>query len=221
MNIPSKQLEFEALQRKVAELERELVEAQVDDSWRARMGFYPAYAATTGFLLGGIAATVALVVNIVGATLVGRHPLELIRVYLTFPLGEQALALATGPRGTVAIDDRLILLFGICLYLGTGMLIGTLFQLILSAYAKGQSIARRLACASLIAVVVWLVNFYGVLIWLQPLVCGGNWIVDPHFHPIWVAAGTHLVFGWTMALLSPLGEFQAVSKTISKTMEHS
>lgn len=217
MSIPSKQQEFEMLQRRVAELEQELADAQVDDSWRTRAGYYPAYAATTGFLLGGIAAAVALLVNIAGAALVGRHPLELIRVYLTFPLGEQALQLATVPRGPGTIDDRIILLLGICLYLGTGMLIGTVFQLILSTYTRGQSLRKRLACASATALVIWLVNFYGILSWLQPLLCGGNWIVNPRFHPIWVAAGTHLVFGWTMGLLYPLGEFQP----IPKTMEHS
>lgn len=217
MNTPSKQLEFDALQRRVAELERELAEGQVDDSWRTRAAYYPAYAATTGFLLGGIAAAVALLVNMAGAYLVGRHPLELIRVYLTFPLGEHALVLTTTPRGPAAIDDRMILLLGICLYLGTGMLIGTVFQLILSTYTRGKSLAIRLVCASLTALAIWLINFYGVLIWLQPLMCGGNWIVNPQYHPIWVAAGTHLVFGWTMGLLSPLGEFQP----ISKTMEHS
>lgn len=216
-SISSKQQEFDALQRRVAELERELAEAHVDDSWRKSTTFYPAYAATTGFLLGGVAAVVALLVNIFGAMLVGRHPLDLIRVYLTFPLGEHALVLTSSPAGSVAIDDRMILVLGICLYVGTGMLIGSVFQVILSAFTRGQSLGRRLACASLTAMMIWLVNFYGILIWLQPLVCGGNWIVNPQFHPIWVAAGTHLVFGCMMGLLSPLGEFQPVLKS----MEHS
>jgi len=214
---PSKQQEFEELKQRVAELERELADTPVDDSWRTRAGFYPAYSATTGFLLGGVAAVVALVVNTAGAALVGRHPLELIRVYLTFPLGESALVLTDAAKGVAGIDDRMILLLGICLYLGMGMLVGSVFQVILSAYTRNQSLSRRLGCASLIAISVWLINFYGVLSWLQPLLCGGNWIVNPRFHPIWVAAGTHLVFGWTMGLLSPLGEFQP----ISKTQEHS
>ena len=32
---------------------------------------------------------------------------------------------------------------------------------------------------------------------------GGNWIVDTV--PVWVGALTHLVYGWTMALVYPLG----------------
>ena len=34
---------------------------------------------------------------------------------------------------------------------------------------------------------------------------GGRWIVD--LIPWWVAALTHLVFGWTMLLVQPLGVF--------------
>ena len=209
----SKQKEFEDLQQRVAELERELAEAQVDDSWRARIGTYPAYAATTGFLLGGIGASVALLVNVIGATLVGRHPFELIRVYLTFPLGEQALQLNSVPRGPGAIDDRMILLLGICLYLGMGMLIGIVFQLIFSKFANKAPLGTRLFVGTLTALSVWLINFYAILIWLQPLFFGGDWIANPQYQPVWVAAGTHLVYGWTMALLSPLGEFPAVSQT--------
>lgn len=216
-SISSKQQEFDALQRRVAELEQELAAAQIDDSWRKSATFYPAYAATTGFLLGGVAAVVALLVNIFGAMAVGRHPLDLIRIYLTFPLGAHALVLTSTPTGPTAIDDRMILIMGICLYLGTGMLIGSVFQVILSAFTRGQPLVRRVVCGGVTAVVVWLVNFYGVLIWLQPLVCGGDWIVNPTLHPIWVAAGTHVVYGCVMGILSPLGEFQPALKS----MEHS
>jgi hypothetical protein len=55
----------------------------------------------------------------------------------------------------------------------------------------------------MLALAVWAVNFYGLLAWLQPLVLGGHWIVE--LIPWWVGALTHLVFGWTMALLYPLG----------------
>lgn len=217
MHPSTKQQEYETLLLRVAELERELAAAQQTDSWRNDVRFYGIYAAAAGFLSGGIAATVALIVNICGAALVGRHPLDLMRVYLTFPLGEQALALTEAIRGNSAIDDRIILLLGICLYLGTGMLIGVLFQLLLSAFLPGRPIRDRLIAASGIALTVWLVNFYGILVWLQPLLCGGNWIVNPRFHPIWVAAGTHLVFGWSMAFLSPLGDFRSAAKPVENT----
>ncbi len=56
---------------------------------------------------------------------------------------------------------------------------------------------------SALSIAVWLVNFYLILAWLQPLLFGGNWIVTEV--PAWVAALTHLVFGWTMVLVYPFG----------------
>jgi hypothetical protein len=53
--------------------------------------------------------------------------------------------------------------------------------------------------------VLWVINFYGLIIWLQPILIGGNWILDNI--PWWVAAATHLVFGWTMLAVQPLGRF--------------
>ena len=42
---------------------------------------------------------------------------------------------------------------------------------------------------------------------LQPVLFGGRWITDSSVLPPWVAAVTHVIFGWTMALLAPLGHF--------------
>ena len=42
--------------------------------------------------------------------------------------------------------------------------------------------------------------------WLGALLLAAQFPQAPHL-PIWVAVGTHLVFGWTMALMEPLGEF--------------
>ena len=69
---------------------------------------------------------------------------------------------------------------------------------------RGGFVARFLL-VSVLSIVVWLVNFYGILSWLQPLLFGGNWIVE--LIPPWVAALTHLVFGWTMVIVYPLGVY--------------
>ena len=55
--------------------------------WQAS-GYYTAYYATAGFLLGIFGAMASLLFNVIGAPIAGKTPLELIRVYLTFPLGE-------------------------------------------------------------------------------------------------------------------------------------
>jgi hypothetical protein len=140
-------------------------------------------------------ATTSLLLNVVGSVLVGQHPLQLIRVYLTFPLGEAALS----------VDDGLTLAIGCCLYLGTGMLLGIPFHLVLSRMPPGSSFLNRFVVTSVLALAIWIINFYGALSWLQPMLFGGRWIVD--LIPWWVAALTHLVFGWTMLIVEPFGRF--------------
>lgn len=213
MDFSSKHHEFEALKARVRQLEdelqgveNELHEVELQKPWQPA-GSYPAYHATTGFLLGGLASGAALLVNVIGAPIAGKHPLQLIRVYLTFPLGEKALALADAANPSQTVSDGMILAFGCCLFIATGMLLGMPLQLGLSHFNGKATLAKRLAIASVLALLLWVFNFYAVLSWLEPLLFEGNWIVDPQYLPVWVAAGTHLVFGWTMALLYPLGQF--------------
>lgn len=89
-----KEREIEELRQRLRQLEAEANhgEHQPQVQWQAK-GFYTAYYATTGFMLGAVAAMSSLLFNIVGALVFGKHPLELIRVYLTFPMGGQALRL--------------------------------------------------------------------------------------------------------------------------------
>lgn len=195
MDTGDKAEELKRLRERVTQLEREVEQASSAVPWQPPK-FYTAYYATTGFLLGIFGAVTSLLFNVVGASLVGKHPLELIRVYLTFPMGEKAQHIESGM--TLAI--------GCCLYIGAGMLLGMLFQLTIARFAPNASLAGRLALASVLAIGVWIVNFYLILSWLQPLLFGGNWIVEQV--PPWVAALTHLVFGWTMAVVYPLGVYQ-------------
>ena len=154
-----------------------------------------------GMVLGGIAAAVSLLVNVIGAPLAGKSPLELIRVYLTFPLGERALAMGSDSAG-------LQLALGCCLYLITGMVLGVpLYWLLVRFCGESAPLGKRLIVASLLSIGIWLISFYGVLSWLQPALFGGNWITDASILPPWVAAGTHLIFGWVIAILHPWGQF--------------
>ena len=146
-----------------------------------------------------VAALVSLMFNIIGASVAGKDPLQIIRVYLTFGLGAKAL--------DPAFENGLALAMGCVLYIATGMLLGIIFHVVLSRYASKAGLAGRLVWASGVAVIIWLVNFYGLISWIQPLLFGGNWIVDNAHLPWWVALATHLVFGWTMALMYPWGEF--------------
>lgn len=193
------QRELAELRARVAELEAEAGAAERPSREWTR-GFYFTYYATAGFFLGMLGALASLLFNVVGSVASGLHPLQLIRVYLTFGIGEQALSLELNK------DGGLTLIIGCCLYIATGMVLGILFQVVLSRLATGNSIVKRLLIASILALAVWLVNYYLLLSWIQPLLFGGNWILTRIPWP--VAALTHLVFGWTMALLYPLGRFE-------------
>lgn len=206
MDLTSKHVEFEQLKRKVELLEQELDELSAESSWEPS-SFYWAYHVTSGFLLGAIGAGVALLMNVVLAPIAGKHPLELIRVYLTFPLGAEALSLADGAGGVPAVRDGMVLAFGCCLYLGTGMLIGMPFHVGLTRFTPDGSLRNRLLVATGLSLAIWLIGFYGILSWLQPRLFGGSWITSGQHLPWWVAAATHLVFGWTMALIAPLAKF--------------
>jgi hypothetical protein len=186
--------ELEELRTRVERLESQLASPTPTDQWPPR-SYYTAYHVLAGFVLGMFGAVTSLLFNVVGSLLVQQHPLHLIQVYLTFPLGSAALR----------VDDGLTLAVGCCLYLGTGMVLGIPFQLILSGPLAGASFARRFAVVSGLAVLLWLINFYGILSWMQPLLFGGQWIVQEI--PWWVGVLTHLVFGWTMLLVQPLGTF--------------
>lgn len=193
--------ELERLRREVARLEEELGEEPPADEeglgenvWPPPH-YYTAYHFLAGLHLGMVGAAMSLLFNIVGSLLVGQHPLQLIRVYLTFPLGFAA----------EQTDNGLTLAIGCCLYLGTGMVLGVPFQMVLSRWFASASFSRRFLVVTAMSLGLWLINFYAILSWLQPLLFGGAWIV--HEIPWWVAAATHLVFGWTMLLIEPLGTF--------------
>lgn len=207
-DLEDKLRELESLKAQVRRLESEIATARAGPAWRAT-GYYATYYAWSGFLLGSVGAVVSLLCNVIAAPLAGKSPLELIRVYLTFPLGENALRLAQGQQ-IYAINDRVILATGCCLYLATGMVLGIPVYMALARFAREGGLAKRLLVASVVALLIWAVMFYGLLSWLQPLLVEGdpgNWITNTAFLPWWVAAATHLIFGWTIALLYPLGEY--------------
>ncbi len=189
--------EVSQLRARLAELEHEL--QSTASSWQAR-DFYLTYYATAGFFLGMLGAIASLLANVVGSTLIGQHPLRLIQVYLTFPLGEQANPL-NAPAAQM--DQGLTLALGCCLYIGTGMLLGVPFYVLLVWFTDKAGLAQRFTVASLLAISMWLVHFYVILNFVQPALFGGNWIVEQI--PWWVGALTHLIYGWTLVLAYPLG----------------
>lgn len=206
-------LTLAALKQRVAELETRLSSQDIPGDWQPAR-FYFAFYATVGFGLGGIAAMTSLLLNVIGSSVAGKHPLEIIRVYLTFPLGEQALRLTSAEGTGYVIDDGMILALGCCLYIATGMVLGTVFHSVICRFAEHRALGARLLVASALSAAVWIINYYLILSWLQPALFGGNWITDDSVLPWWVALTTHLIFGWSMAVLTPLGSYVAYHRPL-------
>ena len=202
MNASLKREELEALRSRVQQLETEIA-AEETDRGSATLREYPAYYATEGFVLGVFGAMASLLFNVVGSLAAGKSPLELIRIYLTFPLGDRALRLVEGSTGVYAVGDGLVIALGCCLYLITGMALGVPVALAIAKLAPRGPFVWRFVVGGATALAIWAVNFYLILSWLQPLLLGGRWIVDTNLLPWWVAGSTHLVFGWTIAVLFP------------------
>jgi hypothetical protein len=185
--------EIEQLERRVAALKSKL-EAPPRTWWPEP--YYAAYHLVVGSVLGLLAAGASLLFNVVGSLMVGQHPLKIVKVYLTFPLGERALS----------IEDGLALSTGVLLYLGTGVFFGAALHGIGQRWFPEARLPRRLVLATVAGLLLWAVNFYALLSWIQPLVLGGSWIVNEI--PPLVGAATHLVFTWTLTLLAFLGRFE-------------
>jgi hypothetical protein len=195
MDREAKLAEIESLQARLGQLEAEVHDLAAGEVWTPPK-YYTAYEMMGGMVLGLIAAGASLLFNVIGGLMFGKHALELIRVYLTFPMGEPALELENG----------FALAAGVCLYLMTGMSGGIPIHMILSRYFKQSSGMVRFVAATVLGIGVWLVNFYGFLYWAQPLLIDGQrYIVDNI--PIYVAIATHLIFAWVMLALHRWGQF--------------
>lgn len=187
------------LQDEAAALLRSIEEERTErdiDNWPPK-SFYWWYHITSGAILGGFGSITSLLFNIIGAVIVGKHPLELIRVFMTFPMGEAALK----------SDADTILIIGVILYIVTGSMLGVLFELVMAKYFKDSSLMQKVLVAIGISIAIWVINFFAIISWMQPMLFGGSWILE--MIPWWVAALTHIVFGLTMLLIGEWGHFEA------------
>ena len=177
-------------------IDKESAAKHPDESWPPKT-FYWWYHITTGSILGGFGAIASLFFNVVGSVIFDKNPFELIKIFMTFPMGGSALT----------SNSETVLIIGIILYIVTGSFYGVIFEVIMARYFKTSSRGSRVIAAMGIGVAIWIINFYGILSWLQPMLFDGNWILQ--MIPFWVALLTHLVFALTMALIGEWGHFEA------------
>ena len=196
MDVRTRQQLIDQHRNAIRDLESQAVTEARDGAGWPPDRFYLLWHIVVGMALGAAASLVSLVANVIGAPLFGRHPMELIRVFLTFPMGERALN----------VEQGFVLMVGCVLFLATGAVFGVLIHLVLSIYFSEATAGRRFLVATLLGLGLWVVNFYLILSWLQPLLLGGNWVV--RMIPPWVGASTHLAFAWTVAAGQIWGRFE-------------
>lgn len=179
--------ELERVYAEAARLETALRDAPEWDIDPGRVVF--TYHVLAGLTIGFVGAAAGLLFSILGSLLLSLHPLLLIRVYLTLPYGERALNLTTGP----------MLALGVIIYLVIGALYGIPFHVVLGGVLRNAPGIWRGLIGSAMGIIVWLVNYYVVLIWIHPSLTGSTtiaWLV-----PTWLAATTHLVFAWAIVVI--------------------
>ena len=74
-------------------------------------------------------------------------------------------------------------------------------------FFEKTAFGKRVIVSTLMGLGLWIVNFYFILSWLQPLLFGGNWIV--RMIPAWVGCLTHLIFAWTVLMIDEWGRFDS------------
>ena len=185
---------LEDLETKLRGVERE----ERDRIWFPR-GFYTAYYVLSGMVLGVVASWLTLILNVAGAHLAGEEPLKLLKVYSTI----------LGGARTAGSAEAVVLIFALGVHTLTGAVCGAPIHVVYSRFFTDQKLPQRLITGLVLGVVMWLVNFYGILSWFQPLILGEETSYIVQNIPAWVALLSHVAFTEAVVLLQPLAVFNA------------
>jgi len=158
--------------------------AAIGKRWRAL--YFGAVGAVAGFL----ASLAILAADVVSARLMGFSPFMLLRFYSTLREGPAALLMT----------DWTFFFNAFVMHLALGSALGAVFVLVVSGRPAFQRFIRYLGAGIAFGLVIWIVNFYLLLSWIQPLINGKAYILENI--PWWVAAGTHAIYGLTLAIVS-------------------
>jgi hypothetical protein len=158
-------------------------------------GFYATFYLVAGLMLGTMGALNSFLFNVVGSFVVNQDPMYILRVLGTFFIGKEALT----------TDDMTFLMLVMLTHLSVGAVAGALFHFGLNLFWPNLLASRLLLVSAGFGIALWLVSFYGVISWLQPLLVGQAFILQ--MMPFWVALLTHIVYGLTLGLLQPMGRF--------------
>lgn len=195
--------EREALEREI--LEQRAVLRRLEERLRALdrppvsgwppEGFYLTFYVIAGILLGILGSITSFLFNVVGSLIVNQDPLRILRVYGTVFLGEAALTTS---------DLNFFMLVGV-VHFSVGAAAGAVFHVFVNRFVASRSALTIIALGAAYGLLMWVVNFYFILSWLQPRLVGEAFVL--RLMPAWIGAATHLVYGLTLGVLQPLGRF--------------
>jgi hypothetical protein len=187
--------EIEAHRARIVELEAEMAAAgAVPLSTWPPQGFYLTYYIVAGAILGILGSLTSFLFNVFGSLVVDQDPYYFLRVYGTVFLGEAALK---------TTDLNFFMLVAV-VHFSVGAMAGAVFHVWINRFGP-QLPRQQIAAGAVYGLLMWIVNFYLVLLWLEPALVGQAYVLQ--LMPAWVAALTHVVFGLTLGVLQPLGRF--------------
>jgi mono/diheme cytochrome c family protein len=188
--------EIEAHRAAIAGLERRLREAPTPTPGWPPAGFYLTFYVVAGTIIGILGSLTSFIFNVVGSLLVNQDPLRFLRVYGTFFLGERALT----------TDDLNFFMLVAVVHFSVGAAAGAVFHVLVNRFVPDRPSVQVMLGATY-GLLMWIVNFYLVIVWLQPRLVGQAYVLE--LMPVWVAVLTHVVYGVTLGILQPLGRFVA------------
>ncbi len=158
-------------------------------------GFYFTFYVVVGAILGILGSLASFLFNVFGSLVVNQDPYRILRVYGTVFLGQEALT----------TDNLNFFMLVAVVHFSVGALAGAVFHVGLNRLFPAASTMRQIGLGVAYGLLMWFVNFYLVLWWLEPALVGQAYVLE--LMPVWVAALTHIVYGVTLGLLQPLGQF--------------
>jgi len=157
-------------------------------------GFYLTYYVVAGLLIGILGSLTSFICNVLGSLVLEQDPLLFLRVYGTVFLGEKAMV----------TDDLNFFMLVAVVHFSIGAAAGALFHVLVNFYTPERA-TLHVVLGVLYGLLMWIVNFYVAIPWLQRDVFGHAYVLQ--LMPWWVAALTHVVYGLTLGVLQPLGRF--------------
>jgi hypothetical protein len=157
-------------------------------------GFYLTYYVVAGLMIGILGSLTSFLVNVLGSLLLEQDPLLFLRVYGTIFLGPEALT---------THDLNFFMLVAV-VHFSVGAVGGAVYHVLVNVFFPDRA-GLQIGLGAAYGLLMWVVNFYVVILWLQTATFGRAWVLE--LMPAWVAALTHVVYGVTLGLLQPLGRF--------------